>query len=83
MLKSASTRHRGVRARVPFSILPRGKGGGGKMTLYNLLGEQRCIHVQSMQQTREVWGHSPLGKFDFGPFIEHNLVQSGIVFAQT
>ena len=52
------------------------------MTLYNLLGEQRCIHVQSMQQTREVWGHSPLGKFDFGPFIEHNLVQSGIVFAQ-
>ena len=24
----------------------------------------------------------PLGNFDFGPFIRHNLVESGTVFAQ-
>ena len=29
-----------------------------------------------------VWGHAPLGNFGFGPFIRHNLVESGTVFAQ-
>jgi len=28
-------------------------------------------------------GHAPPGNFDFGPFIRHNLVESGTVFAQT
>ena len=32
---------------------------------------------------RGIWGHAPLGNFDFGPFIRHNLVESGTVFAQT
>ena len=40
-------------------------------------GGQVCICVQSMWQTRGVQGHAPLGKFDFGPFIRHNLVESG------
>ena len=46
-------------------------------------GGQVCIHVQSMWQTRGVRGHAPPGNFDFGPFIRHNLVKSGTVFAQT
>ena len=28
-------------------------------------------------------GHAPPGNFNFGPFIRHNLVESGTVFAQT
>ena len=59
---------------------PRGRG---KMRLYGLLGRQVCIHVQSMWQTRGVWGHAPPGNFDFGSFIRCNLVESGTVFAQT
>ena len=50
-------------------------GGGG--------GGQVCICVQSMWRTRRVRGHAPLGIFDVGPFIRHNLVESGTVFAQT
>ena len=34
------------------------------MRLYGLLGEQVCICVQSMWQTRGVRGHAPLGNFD-------------------
>ena len=56
---------------------------GGKIRLYGLLGGQVRIHVQSMRQTREVWGHAPLGNFDFGTFIRCNLLESGTVFAQT
>ena len=67
--------------RVSFSFLS--KGGGGKMRLHGLLGEQVCICVQSMWQTRGVRGHAPLGNFDFGPFIRCNLVESGTAFAQT
>ena len=44
---------------------------------------QVCICVQSMWQSRGVWGHAPLGNFDFGPFIRHNLMKSGTVFSQT
>ena len=47
------------------------------------LGVQVRIHVQSMWQSRGVRGHAPLGNFDFGPFIRHNLVESGTIFAQT
>ena len=46
-------------------------------------GGQVCIYVQSMWQTRGVWGHALPGNFDFGSFIRHNLVESGTVFAQT
>ena len=53
------------------------------MRLHGLLGEQVCICVQSMWQTRGVRGHAPLGNFDFGPFIRCNLVESGTAFAQT
>ena len=67
--------------RVSFSFLP--KGGWGKMRWYALLGGQVRIRMQSTQQTRGVQGHAPLGNFDFGPFITHNLVESGTVFAQT
>ena len=52
------------------------------MRLSGLLGGQVHICVQSMWQTRGVWGHAPPGKFDFGPFIRHNLVESGTFFAQ-
>ena len=38
-----------------FQLFPKG-GGGDKMRWYGLLGGQVCIHVQSMWQTREVWG---------------------------
>ena len=41
------------------------------------------ICVQSMCQTRGVRGHAPPRNFDFGPFIRHNLVESGTVFAQS
>ena len=51
------------------------------MRWYALLGGQVRIRMQSTQQTRG--GHAPLGNFDFGPFITHNLVESGTVFAQT
>ena len=47
-----------------------GWGGGGQV----------CICLQSMWQTREVWG---LGIFDFGTFLRRNLVKSGTVFIQT
>ena len=53
------------------------RGWGGKMRLYELLGGQVRIHVQSMWQTRGVWGHAPPGNVDFGPFIRHNLLESG------
>ena len=33
--------------------------------------------------TRGVWGHAPLGNFDFGLFIRHNLVESGTAFTQS
>ena len=60
---------------------------GGKMRLYRLLGGggggdniYSCVkHVAS----RVVWGHARLGNFYFGPFIRHNLVESGTVFTQT
>ena len=55
----------------------RGGGGGerrGKMRLYELLG--RAITYPCAKQC------SPR-KFDFGPFIRRNLVESGAVFAQT
>ena len=66
--------------RVSFSFLPK---GGSKMKLYGLFGRQVCIHVQSMWQTRGVWGHTPLGNFDFGSFIRRTLMKCGTVFAQT
>ena len=51
------------------AFCPRGGGGGGgKVRLYGLLGgggEQVHICVQSMCQTRGVWGHVPLENFDF------------------
>ena len=53
------------------------------MRFYGLLGGQVRICMQSMWQTRGVWGHAPLGNFDFGPFIRRNLVESGTFFAQT
>ena len=31
------------------------------------------------RERRGVWGHAPLGNFDFGPFIRCNLVESGTV----
>ena len=46
-------------------------------------GGQVCIHVQSMWKTRGDPGRALPGSFDFGPFIRHNLVESGTVFAQT
>ena len=46
------------------------------------MGGQVCICVQSMWQTRGVRGYAPLGNFDFGPFIRHNLVELGTVFTQ-
>ena len=52
------------------------------MRLYGLLGGQVRICVQSMWQSRGVRGHAPPGNFDFGPFIRHDLVESGTVFAQ-
>ena len=53
------------------------------MRLYGLLGGQVCIHVQSMWQTWGVGACSPRKFFDFGPFIRHNLVESGTIFTQT
>ena len=41
--------------------------------MYGFLGEQAC----------GVWGHAHQGNFDFEPFFKRNLVESGIVFAQT
>ena len=41
-----------------------------------IIGGQVCIRVQAW-----VWGHAPLGNFDFGPFIRHNLMESGTAFA--
>ena len=46
-------------------------------------GGQAHIRVQSMWQTRRVWGNAPPGNFDFGTFIRRNLVESRTVFAQT
>ena len=67
------------------------KAGGGGMRLYGLLGEggggggQVHVHicVQNVWQTRGVRRHAPLGNFDFGTSIRHNLVESGTVFEQT
>ena len=57
---------------------------GSKMRLYELLGGgQVLIRVQSMRKTREVRVYAPPGNFDFWPFIRHNWVKSGTVFAQT
>ena len=49
------------------------------MRLYGLLGGQVRICVQSMWQSKGVWGHAPPEKFDF---IRHNLVESGTFFTQ-
>ena len=49
------------------------------MDYWGGVGGQVGIHVQSMWQT----GHAPPENFDFGPFIRHNLVESGTVFTQT
>ena len=52
--------------------------GGPQNELY-VIGGQVCNRVQSKQQTRGVRGHAPWENFDFGPFIRHNLVESGTV----
>ena len=48
------------------------------MRLYGLLGGQVCVHLQSMRQTRGIWGHAPPGNFGFGPLIRHNLWNLGL-----
>ena len=66
--------------KVSFRFFPKGGGGGGEQndTVW-IIGGQVCIHVQNMWQSRGVRGHAPPRKFDFGPFIRRNLVESGIV----
>ena len=56
--------------------------GGGKMRLYELLGEQVCICVQSMGQTRGggPGACSPGEILFFWPFSSRNLVKSGDCF---
>ena len=57
--------------RIPSGFLSAFCPMGGKMRLYGLLGGgQVCICVQSMRQTRGIWGHAPLGNFDFGPLLD-------------
>ena len=67
-------------------FLPKGGGRGQNEVVWIIGGkgggQEVCICVQSMWQTRGVWGHAPPGNFDFGPFIRHNLVESGPFFAQ-
>ena len=55
------------------------------MRLYELFGGggQVRIRVPSMWQIKGVLGHAPPENFNFGPFIRHNLVEFGTVFAQT
>ena len=67
-----------VQIRISFNFLP--GGGGGQNEIVWIIGGQVYIRVQSMGQTRRVWGHTIPGNFDF---IRHNLVKSGTVFAQT
>ena len=55
-------------------------GEGGQNEIVWIIGGASMHHVQSMWQNRGVWGHAPLGNFDFGPFIRCNLVESGTVF---
>ena len=53
------------------------------MRLYGLFGGASTYSCAKHGQTRGVRGMLPRGNFDFGPFIIHNLVESGTVFAQT
>ena len=57
------------------------------MRLYGLLGGQVRIHLQSVLQTRGIWGHAPPGNFGFRPdticgiwncFHKHSLHLSGV-----
>ena len=43
----------------------------------------KYVSVCKAWQTRGVWGHTPLGNFDFGPFVRCYLVKPGTVFTQT
>ena len=56
---------------------------GGKMRLYGLLERGKYVSMcKACGKLGESGGMFP-GKFDFGPFIRHNLVESETVFAQT
>jgi len=65
---------------VSFSFLPKGEAKSDCMDYWR---GQVYIRVQSIWQTRKIWGYAPLENFDFGPFIRCDLVESGTVFAQT
>ena len=43
---------------------------GGGMRLYGLLGGHVCICVQSVRQTRGIWGHAPL---EFSELLLHAI----------
>ena len=53
------------------------------MRLYGLLEGQYISVCKACGKLGGIWGHAPLGNFDFGPFIRCNLVESNTVFAQT
>ena len=58
------------------------------MRLYGLLGgvwgKGKYVSVcKACGKLGGSLGACSLGNFDFGPFIRHNLVESGPVFAQT
>ena len=59
-----------------FQIFPQ---GGGKMILYGLLGGKYVSAYRTCGKVGGIRGHAPLRKFDFGPFIRRNLVESGTV----
>ena len=53
------------------------------MRLYGFFGGQAHIRVQECGKLGGSGDMLPRGNFDFGPFIGHNLVESGTAFVQT
>ena len=46
-------------------------------------GKGASTYLYAKHAANWVWGHAPLGNFDFGPFIRCNFVKSETFSAQT
>ena len=67
-------------ARVSFSFLPKWGGGGQNEIAWIIEGTSTYLCAKHVANYRGVWGHAPLGNFEFGHFIRRNLADPWTVF---
>ena len=78
----------GMKPKLPLGFLsafcPNGGGGGGggqNEIAWIIEGRSTYLCAKHVANYRGVWGHAPLGNFEFGHFIRRNLADPWTVFA--